>query len=272
MFKHKCKSWPSPVILMFHGIAVSLVLNGIYLWETTNSRAQQAQHRLLWLTVAANILVYFKNADSWPETPIDRKGLNLTIKAYKRHQNDLAYRRHLSMSKINIYVCTALCRNQKWDMKITIHGGKKEANSVRITLLRGSLWKNKKAICFNNWSQHNHKSSLLNHDLISKIKGSKQQFLWPPPPSLLLVVALFFMNSSSSLFRVAVSQTRPPLKLHSIFLPSWLLQLLQLGSQILNDKKSYPRLDSYTSGMHPHSKGISVGKSVPSVPLAPPQR
>lgn len=115
-------------------------------------------------------------------------------------------------------------------------GKKKEANSVRITLLRGSLWKKQTTICFNNWSQPNHKSSLLNHDLISKIKGPKQQFLWLPPPSLLLVAALFFMKSSSSLFRVAASQTRPPLKLHSIFLPSWLPQLVQLGSQILSDK------------------------------------
>lgn len=180
MFTHKCKSWPSPVILMFHGIAVSLVLNGIYLWETTNSRAHQAQHRLLWLTVAANILVYFKNADSWPETPIDRKGLNLTIKAYKWHQNDLAYRRHLSMSKINIYVCTALCRNQKWDMKITIM--KKRNQRVRGSHFCVAHFENKqtkKPICFNNWSQPNHKSSLLNHDLISKIKGPKQVSLAP---------------------------------------------------------------------------------------------
>lgn len=166
MFKHKCKSWPSPVRLMIHGIAVSLVFNGICLWETTNSRAQQAQHRLLWLTVAANILVYLKNADSWPETPIDRKGLNLTIKAYKRHQNDLAYRRHLSMSKINIYVCTALCRNQKWDMKITIHGEKKGNKQCEDHTSAWLTLKKKKAISFNNWSQPNHKSSLLNRDLI----------------------------------------------------------------------------------------------------------
>lgn len=272
MFKHKCKSWPSPVILMFHGIAVSLVLNGIYLWETTNSRAQQAQHRLLWLTVAANILVYFKNADSWPETPIDRKGLNLTIKAYKRHQNDLAYRRHLSMSKINVYVCTALCRNQKWDMKITIHGGRRKQTVWGSHFCVAHFEKTKKHFASITDLNITTSPHFWTTTLFLRSKGQNNSFFGPHPPSLLLVVALFFMNSSSSLFRVAASQTRPPLKLHSIFLPSWLLQLLQLGSQILNDKKSYPRLDSYTSGMHPHSKGISVGKSVPSVPLAPPQR
>lgn len=60
-----------------------------------------------------------------PRHPTDRKGLNLTIKAYKWHQNDRAHSRHLSRSKINIYICTALCRNQKRDLKITIHGERK---------------------------------------------------------------------------------------------------------------------------------------------------
>lgn len=36
--------------------------------------------------------------------PIDRKALNLTIKAYRWHQNDLAYRKHLSVVQ-NKYLC-----------------------------------------------------------------------------------------------------------------------------------------------------------------------
>lgn len=66
---------------MFHGIAVSLVINGMNLWETTNSRAQHPQHSVLWLTVTANILVYFKNADSWPETPDWQEGLESDYKS-----------------------------------------------------------------------------------------------------------------------------------------------------------------------------------------------
>lgn len=166
------------------------------------------------------------------------------------------------MSEINIYVCTVLCRNQKWEMKIIIYGKtnkqtKQPANSIRITLLGGALWK--KTICFNNWSQPNHKSSLLNHDLIFKIKEPKQQFLWPPPPSFLLLVALFFMNSSSHLFLVVASQTR---KSGSIFLSSWLPQLLQLRSKTTSNENPTPACVLTTLGCTFMERHCSGKKSV----------
>lgn len=176
------------------------------------------------------------------------------------------------MSEINIYVCTVLCRNQKWEMKIIIYGKtnkqtKQPANSIRITLLGGALWK--KTICFNNWSQPNHKSSLLNHDLIFKIKEPKQQFLWPPPPSFLLLVALFFMNSSSHLFLVVASQTRKSGQ-HL----SFILVTSAITAQVQNYEqwKSYPSLCSYNARMHLHGKALQRKKISTAVPLAPPQR
>lgn len=45
--------------------------------------------------MVANILVFFlKMLIHHPRHLIDRKSLNLTITAYRSHQNDLAYRKH----------------------------------------------------------------------------------------------------------------------------------------------------------------------------------